>query len=664
MPSIADLFETAVRHHLQGELPQAEAIYRQIIAADPFLDVVHSNLGAALQASGQVHEAVACWQEAVRLNPANVDGHYNLGLAYQDQKRLDQAMACYHQALHFQPRHADAYNNLGNALIALGRMTDGIACYQQALLIDPRHAQAHNNLGLACYGLGQLAEAAGYYRQALCVNPNYGNAHDNLGTALFEQGLLDAAHLCFQKAVDLKPDDSACLLRLVHLRQHLFLSQGQAELAQKVIEAVEKKDVSDAKLPPFSFMVLPTPTTAEQQFRCAGAEAEKLAYFQAHTPLWRPRESKKQRITLGYLSADFHEHATAFLIAELFETHDRARFEVFGYSYGPDDGSPMRRRLTQAFDRFVDVKDMSYFEAARRIAVDDVDILVDLKGYTKGARTHILALRPAPIQVNYLGYPGTMGANFMDYIFVDDYVVPPDQQPFFAEKLVHLPGCYQINDSKRAISPKTPTRAECGLPETGFVFCDFNNTYKITPRMFGIWLDLLKAVPQSVLWLLEGNSYAAANLKRVAEAHGVSAARLVFAPRVDMAEHLARHCLADLFIDTFPVCAHTTASDALWAGCLLLTLAGDTFVARVAGSLLRTIGLPELVTTSFEEYRAMALRLAQDPRQLGEMRTRLAACRTASPLFDAIYFTRNLEKAYTRMWSFHAAGQIPQAFAV
>ena len=377
-----------------------------------------------------------------------------------------------------------------------------------------------------------------------------------------------------------------------------------------------------------------------------------------------PRKSNKKKITLGYLSADFHEHATAFLCAELFEAHDRTRFEVFGYSYGPDDGSPMRQRLSRAFDRFVDVKDMSYVEAARRIAADDVDILIDLKGYTKGARTHMLALRPAPIQINYLGYPGTLGAGFMDYILVDDYVVPSDQQPFFAEKLVHLPGCYQINDSKRAIWPKTPTRAECGLPDTSFVFCDFNNTYKITSKMFAIWMELLQAVPRSVLWLLEGNSCAAANLKREAEAHGVSATRLIFAPRVPMAEHLARHHLADLFLDTFPVCAHTTASDALWAGCPLLALAGNTFIARVAGSLLRAVGLPELVTTSFEDYLAMALRLARSPDLLRELRTRLAANRSASPLFDAFHFTRNLESAYTRMWGLHAAGRTPQAFAV
>ena len=330
----------------------------------------------------------------------------------------------------------------------------------------------------------------------------------------------------------------------------------------------------------------------------------------------RPHASApKPKTTIAYLSADFHEHATAWLIAELFEKHDHGRFAIYGYSYGPRDDSPLRRRLACALDRFVDVRDLSYAEAARRIAADEVDILVDLKGYTQDARSEIVAFRPAPLQVSYLGYPGTLGAEFMDYILVDDFVVPPEQQPFFTEKLVHLPGCYQVNDSRREIAPRTPSRAECGLPEEGLVFCCFNNSYKITPQVFGVWMELLQAVPGSVLWLLEGNRFMPANLRREAEGRGVAAERLVFAPRKPLPEHLARHRLAALFLDTFPVNAHTTASDALWAGCPVLTLAGETFVSRVAGSLVRSVGLPELITASLEDYRATALRLAREHRR-------------------------------------------------
>jgi predicted O-linked N-acetylglucosamine transferase (SPINDLY family) len=352
------------------------------------------------------------------------------------------------------------------------------------------------------------------------------------------------------------------------------------------------------------------------------------------------------------------------LIAELFEKHDRERFQVFGYSYGPDDRSPTRSRLVKAFDRFLDVRDVSLAGAAERIAADDVDILVDLKGYTGYARPQILALRPAPIQVNYLGYPGTMGASFLDYILVDDFIVPADQQPFYTEKLVHLPGCYQVNDSRREISPRRPSREECQLPADGFVFCSFNNSYKITPQMFDVWMRLLKAAAGSVLWLLEGNRFVAANLCREAEARGVAAERLVIAPRLQLPEHLARHALANLFLDTFPVNAHTTASDALWAGLPVLTLAGQTFASRVAGSLLRTIGLPELITTCLEDYEETALRLASDRDQLAGLRARLEVNRTTSGLFDGGQFARNIEKAYATMWKIHSSGEEPRAFAV
>jgi predicted O-linked N-acetylglucosamine transferase (SPINDLY family) len=312
----------------------------------------------------------------------------------------------------------------------------------------------------------------------------------------------------------------------------------------------------------------------------------------------------------------------------------------------------------------VDLRECSLQEAAQRIQTDQVDILVDLKGYTNQARTPIMALRPAPIQAQYLAYPGTMAASFMDYVLVDDFVVPSDQQPFFTEKLVHLPGCYQVNDRHRQIADQTPSRAECGLPEDAFVYCCFNSPHKITPQMFGIWMQVLKAVPRSVLWLLEVNRHIAVNLRREAEALGVSGERLVFAGRLDLAEHLARHRLADLFLDTLPYNAHTTCSDALWAGCPVLTMAGHTFPSRVGGSLLRAVGLPELITTNLEEYQKLAVRLAEDGKLFGELRAQLAANRETSSLFDGEMFARNVEKAYSKMWEIYAGGEAPKAFAI
>jgi len=501
------------------------------------------------------------------------------------------------------------------------------------------------------------------------LKPDSALAYNSLGDAFREQGKLDEAVACFRRALELKPSYASALGSLVHELQHVCCWDDLRVLSERVIEAIDQdSDVGlAAPVAPFGFLALPLMTTAEQQRKSARQWVNQqlkvkgeFGYDRAHNRTAAP----KTKMIVGYLSADFHSHAVAYLIAELIEKHDRSRFAIHGYSYGPDDGSAMRGRLVRAFDRFVDVRNLSHSQAAQRIAGDEVQILVDLTGYTKNARTRILALRPAPIQVNYLGYPGTMGASFIDYILVDDYIVPSDQQPSFTEKLVHLPGCYQVNDSQREIASCTPSRAECGLPEAGFVFCSFNNNFKITPEMFGVWMELLKEVPGSVLWLLEGNRFAPANLCREAKRRGVAAERLVFAPHKPLAEHLARHRLADLFLDTFPYNAHTTASDALWVGCPVLTMAGETFASRVAASLLRVLGLPELITRSLADYQDAALRLARNAGLLAALRERLEASRKESQLFNADWFARNLEKAYSAMWEIYASGEAPRAFTV
>jgi len=351
-------------------------------------------------------------------------------------------------------------------------------------------------------------------------------------------------------------------------------------------------------------------------------------------------------------------------MAELFERHDRERFEVFAFSFGPDGGSPMRRRLEKAFDHFIDVRDISDADVARQIAELGVHVAIDLMGYTKHCRPGILAHRPAPVQVNYLGFPGTMGADFIDYILVDPFVVPLDQQPFFTEKLVHLPDCYQVTDSKRERADRTPSRADYGLPEEGFVFCCFNNNYKITPSFFEVWMRLLQAVPGSVLWLSGDNDTAERNLRREAEERGVDPERLIFAPRVEYADYLERYKLADLFLDTLPYNAGATASDALWAGLPILTCAGRSFAARMAGSLLHAVGLPELITTNLEDYEALALKLATEPEVLGALRTKLAENRDTAPLFDTDRFRRHIEAAYEQMWQTWEKGEAPKPFAV
>jgi predicted O-linked N-acetylglucosamine transferase (SPINDLY family) len=371
-----------------------------------------------------------------------------------------------------------------------------------------------------------------------------------------------------------------------------------------------------------------------------------------------------ERIRLGYLSADFRSHAVGFLIAGLIERHARRRFEVIGYSCGPDDGSATRSRLTRAFDRFVDISDMTHAQTAQRIRADAVDILVDLTGYTAHGRTVILAYRPARIQVSYLGFPGTMGADFIDYIIVDRFLAPMNQQPFYTEKLVQLPNCYQPGELGQQIAERTPARLECGLPEQGFVFCCFNTSYKLTPAFFDVWMRLLNTVPGSVLWLVASNPFVIDNLRREAVHRGVAAERLVFAAPTGRPEYLRRLALADLFLDTLPYNAGATASDALWAGLPVVTCSGETYVGRMAGALLTAAELPQLITTSLEAYERLALRLATEPGLLAGFRQRLMWNRSTVPLFDIARFTRDLERAYTQMWEIWRAGRPPTSFSV
>lgn len=635
MNSISDTLGEAVRLHQAGSFAAAEQLYRRVLEADPHnINALHL-LGVLELQSGRAELAIASIGQALRLAPDFAEAHNNLSLAFQEFDRLPEAMASAQQALAHKPDYADAHANLA-------------AMYQQQR---------------------RLAEAAACWRAAIAWKPDLASAHFNLAVVLRHLGQDDAAIESFRTVVRLRPEGLPGLAALAHSLEHVCRWDEVCELSRRVITLFDqgRNEAPATPVSPFDFMTLPIPTTAEQQWRCATrwvepqisrAAAAPIAASRAPVP---PRGSK---ITVGYASADFWAHPTAYLVAELFEQHDRQRFKVIGYSYGPDDGSSMRRRLIAGCDQFVDLRTVSARDSAARVAADGVDILVDLKGHTQHSRPQLFALRPAPIQVNYLAYPSTTGAGYMDYILVDDFIVPPDQQPFFSERLVHLPGCYQVNDSRREIAAHTPSRSDCGLPANGFVFCCFNHNYKITPAAFDVWMQLLRAVPESVLWLLVGNPLAPPNLEREAAARGVDPGRLVFAPRLPLAEHLARHRLADLFLDCFPVNAHTTASDALWVGCPVVTRAGDTFISRVAGSLLRAVGLAELITRSWDEYYATALRLARESEQLAACRAKLAASRSTSRLFDARRFARNVEAAYLHMWERHTSGRPPQGFAV
>ncbi len=614
-------------------------------------------LAEDLAKNGQWEDAGTVCTKILGAEPTHAPALHLLGIIAYRQGGRGVAIQFLRKAVASDPAFPVAFNDLGNILMEEGRTREAIAQYRRAIAIRPGYPEAHNNLGNACQIAGLVEDAVACYRQALDLSPGYAEAYRNLGSALRRLGRFQEAVECFRSAVSLNPQYADAITQLLQEVRSLCDWGLVDALTAQLVELVEAES---AAVNPFVFLSLET--TPRQQFLCArrwAAEHLDAAAARLPNPAAGPRRG--ERITLGYLSADFQEHATAHLTAELFALHDRARFRVIGYSYGADDGSPMRRKLAQTFDDFVDLEAASHSEAAQRIRNDGVDILVDLKGYTRDARPRIVALRPAPIQASYLGYPGTMGTDAVDYIIADPFVLPADQQANYSEKIVHLPDCYQANDSTRRIAAHIPTRREVGLPESGFVFCCFNASDKFTPKVFDVWIRLLEAVPGSVLWILASNRVAVENLKREGEGRLAGAAgRLVFAPTLPNPEHLARFAVADLFLDTLPYNAHTLASDALWGGCPVITCSGSTFPSRVAGSLLRAVGLPELVTDSLAGYESLALRMARNPADLGVLRNRLRSNRLAAPLFDSRRFTRHLESLFESMWRRHLEGERPR----
>ena len=641
-----------------GNPQEAATSYRRAIAIRPDHAEAYSNLGNASNALGNPEDAVASYRQALAIRHDFAEAHSNLGNVLRVLKRTDEAVASYRRALEIRPDYAEAHNNLGNALADLNRHDEALACFDHALGIRPDYAAAYCNRADALVRLRRHDAAIASYRQALALRPDYAEAHARLATAHADLHDYEAAIAGYRNALVHRPDYPFALGALAEAKRSICDWAAFDEIAREVASGVRQGRLVTR---PFSFLMLSD--DPEAQLRCAGAYT-RARFGTDPPPPPAIARTAGERLRIAYLSADFHAHATAYLTAELFERHDRDRFEVFAISFGPDDGSPIRQRLKQAFEHFLDVRRMSDIDVARRMSELGIHIAVDLKGYTQDARPGILSRRPAPIQVSYLGFPGTTGADFIDYILVDRFIVAADQQPFFTEKLVHLPDSYLVNDGKRTIAARSPSRANFGLPAAGFVFCCFNNSRKITPPVFDVWMRLLRAVPGSALWLIDDTEPTKRNLRREAGARDVDPDRLICAPRCNPPDHLARHRIADLFLDTLPYNAHTTASDALWAGLPVLTCAGPTFVGRVAGSLLHAVGLPELVTHSLPDYEAMALDLAGRPERLAGIRNRLRDNRSTTSLFDADRFRRNAEAAYTRMWQIWSAGEPARSFAV
>jgi protein O-GlcNAc transferase len=615
--------------------------------------------GLALHRRGAIGEAAARYAEVLRADPANADALYYLALISCQHGRFAEGAELARKSLASDPKQARSHVILGRALHALGLDADALASFDRAIAQAPELAPAHANRADVLSKIGRNAEALDGYDRALALAPDSVADWMNRGVALIALNRHDEAVTSFDRGFALDPDfaqadDFRAPLLLSKLRICDWTNLA-AEMAQLLAMVRAEKPLS---LP---YAIVAIPSSPAEQLQCARRYVQEQP---AYPPLWQGEAYTHDRLRVAYLSADFNEHPTAYLTAGLFEHHDRSRFEITALSFGQNDNSPARRRLQAAFEHFIDVRDNSDQEIAERMRRSEIDIAVDLMGFTKDNRLGVLARRAAPIQVNYLGYPGTTGAPYMDYILADATVIPENHDAFYAERVVRLPGTYQINDNRRAMSQRTPTRGECGLPQNAFVFCCFNNPQKITPETFDIWMRLLRAVDNSVLWLFAGNAKAAANLRLEAEKRGVAPERLIFAPKASVPDHLARHRLADLCLDTLPYNAHTTASDALWAGLPVLTCLGETFAGRVAASLLKAIGLDALITRTLAEYEALALRLARDPAYLAALKDRLIRNREASLLFDTQSATRHIEIAYQTMADIARRNEKPRSFNV
>lgn len=653
-PTLADAHYN--RGNVLADLRQHEAAvasYGRAVSLNPKFTVAYNNRGNSLRALERYEAALADFDSAIAIKSDYAEAHNNRGLTLVDLQRHDAAIASYRNAIALKPDYPDAHFNLGNALREQLSYEEAIASYDIAIRLNPNSAVAYNNRGNALDELGQFEAAVANYDRAIALDPDYADAHYNRGNTLRELGRHEASIGSYDRAVALGGPFKFIDGMRLNARMHVCDWDGfETRVAQLAAGIERDAAVSD----PMSVLaLLDSPALQRQAARIWAREScppdQRLPAIAS--------QATSDRIRVGYFSADFRNHPVAVLTAELFETHDRSRFEVTAFSLGPDTQDESRKRIEAGVERFLDVRRQSDLDIARLARSLQLDIAVDLGGFTQGNRAKILAMRAAPLQVSYLGYLGTMAVDYIDYLIADTTIVPATHEQYYSEKIVRLPS-YQANDSKRRIADKTFTREELGLPAHGFVFCCFNASYKITPATFSRWMRILEKVPRSVLWLLGGSGTVEENLRKEARQRGIDANRLVFGGRLSFPEYLARYRAADLFLDTLPYNAGTTASDALWAGLPVLTCTGESFPARVAASLLRAIELPELITMTEEEYERLAIDLATDERRLAEIKRKLADHRLTTPLFDTPRFTRSLEAAYAKMYSIHQAGRAPE----
>ncbi len=690
--SISSKYQQALQHHRQGQLSQAERLYMSVLNTDPnHLDSLHY-LGLLYYQTDRNQQAKTLLEKAYKLSPNNIDLIQHFSLCLRDLGEINQAIELLKKAQRLAPHDADLLQNLGNtywiaeqyqaaidifsilyqqnkkneeirdSLLSvlslagnqahqLGDFSLAQRYFQQAVSISPQ-AELLYNLANAERELGQLTVARQHYLQAQSLSPNDADIYNNLGNVERELGNLAQAISYYQQAIKLNPQLGHAWVHLIHQKQHACDWQDLEAQIHQVITWIREQQA--LQISPFAFLSMPG-TSAKAQLDCANLWLKQRyqSWFSLAKSNPNPQQNIQRghgKIRLGYLSADFRQHPLASLVTEVLELHNRHHFEIYAYSSGKNDESNERKRFEKSVDFFRDIRHLSIQAAAQQVLADQIDILIDLTGFTQNGRAQITAMKPAPISINWLGYPGTMGQGLYDYILADATIIAPADEAYYGERVLRMPHCYQPNDSHRP-KPQKDIRKNHGLNEDMMVYASFNQTFKILPDMFLRWMRILKAVPNSVLWLLECNPLAKNNLMQVAQQSGVEASRLIFAPRVDMQTHISRLALADLFLDTLPYNAHTTASDALWAGLPVLTCYGDTFAARVGASLLYAIDMPELVCDNLEcyEQRAIQLGLSRDDRL--SIRQKLAQHRDSAALFNSQQFCRDLEDIYREVFA-------------
>ena len=621
---------------------EAAACYNKALVLRPDSHEAWVNNGVTLYALKRYDEAIAHYDKALSLNPEYAEAWSNKGSAQKELKQYDEANACYNKALVLMPDSHEAWVSNGAILHELKRYDEAIAHYDKALSLRPDCAKAWLNKALALHELGWYDEAIAHYDKALSLRSDYAEAWSNKGGTLNKLKRHPESAKCYQKAQELNIEDSYLLGQSHH---QMMLVCDWTDYKKIINEIFNLVTESRMGAEPFGFLGI---ASSEKLIKNC-AEIYSKDKFPSLNGLSEFSQHKHNRIRIGYLCGEFRSQATSVLMTRVWELHDKSRFDIFAFDNGWDDRSDYRQRIEAAFSNIFDISKLSDWDAAKLIRDSGIDILVNLNGFFGLGRQGIFSYKPAPIQVNYLGFPGTIGVKYLDYIIADKVVIPEESKIHYVEKVVYLPNSYQANDDQRKIANKLFSREQLCLPENAFVFSCFNNNYKITPNTFDSWMRILNLVSGSVLWLLADNPVAKNNLINEANARGIDVSRLVFAERMPLSDHLARHRQADLFLDTFPYNAHTTASDALWAGLPVLTLIGQSFAGRVAASLLNAIGLPELITSTQEEYEALAIELATNPQKLLVIKQQLANTRLSAPLFDTPLFTKNLEDAYIKM---------------